>query len=94
MVAFSGFYESHHQAMHTVLYRRIAMAIQTASKVGTCSIIFVLIVALAAAGEIRSEYLSPDGGIRWLPVKPNQRTAMTIKIACTGGAFVRHCRLY
>jgi hypothetical protein len=66
MVAFSGFYESHHQAMHTVLYRRIAMAIQTASKVGTCSIIFVLIVAL----EIRSEYLSPDGGIRWLPVKP------------------------
>jgi hypothetical protein len=23
-----------------------------------------------------------------------QRTAMTIKIACTGGAFVRHCRLF
>jgi hypothetical protein len=31
------------------------MAIETASKVGTCSIIIVLIVALAAAGAIQSE---------------------------------------
>jgi len=45
------------------------MAIETASKVGTCCIIIVLIVSLAAAGAIRSEYL-PDGGVQWLPVKP------------------------
>ncbi len=41
MVAFSG--------------SRIAMTIETAIKVGTCSIIVVLIVALAAAGAIWSK---------------------------------------
>jgi hypothetical protein len=40
MVAFSGF---------------LQFAIKTASKVGTSCIIVVLIVALAAAGAIRSE---------------------------------------
>ncbi len=44
-----------HQAMHTVYYRRIAMTIETASKVGTFCIIVVLFVALVAAGAIRSE---------------------------------------
>jgi len=38
------------------------MAIKTASKVGTCCIIIVLIVALAASGTIRSESLL-DGGV-------------------------------
>jgi hypothetical protein len=36
-------------------YRRIAMAIETANKVGTWFIIDELIVALAAAWAIRSE---------------------------------------
>jgi len=45
------------------------MAIKTANKVGTCCIIIKLIVILAAAWVIRSEYL-PDGGVQWLPVKP------------------------
>jgi len=44
-----------HRAMCVEYYRRIAMAIKTASKVGTFCIIVVLIVALAAAGAIRSE---------------------------------------
>jgi hypothetical protein len=36
-------------------YLRIVMAIETASKVGVHCIIVLLIVALAAAGPIRSE---------------------------------------
>ncbi len=44
-----------HKAMHAVLYRCIAMAIKTASKVDTFCIVILLIVALAAAGAIRSE---------------------------------------
>jgi hypothetical protein len=44
-----------HQVMHAVYYHRIAMAIKLPRKVGTFCIIVVLIVALAAAGTIRSE---------------------------------------
>jgi hypothetical protein len=44
-----------HRAMRAVKYRRIVMAIEMASKVGTYCMIVVLIVALAAAGAIRSE---------------------------------------
>ncbi len=44
-----------HRAMRTVKYRHIAMAIKMASKVGTCCIIVVLIIALVAASVIRSE---------------------------------------
>ena len=45
-----------HRVMHAVLYRCIAMAIEMASKVGSlCIIVLFLIVALAAAGVIRSE---------------------------------------
>ena len=43
-----------HWEMRSVLYRRTAMAIKTVSKVGTCCIIIVLIIALAAAKAIRS----------------------------------------
>jgi hypothetical protein len=38
-----------HWVMHAVKYRRIAMAIETANKVGTFRIIVDLIVALAVA---------------------------------------------
>ena len=55
MVAFSGFYESHHQAMHTVLYPRIVMAIKMVSKVDTFCTFVLIAVALAAAGAIRSK---------------------------------------
>ena len=41
--------------MHAVSYRRIAVAIETASKVRTFCIVILLIVALAATGAIRSE---------------------------------------
>ncbi len=44
-----------HQAILAVSYRRIAMAIKTASKVGVFCIVVLLIVTLAAAGAIRSE---------------------------------------
>ena len=44
-----------HQAMCAMYYRHITMDIKTTSKVGTCCIIVVLIVALAAVGAIRSE---------------------------------------
>ncbi len=44
-----------HQVMRAVWYSRIVMAFKTASKVGTCCIIIVLIVALAASGAIWSE---------------------------------------
>ncbi len=56
-----------YQEMCAVLYRRIAMAIETASKRGLyCLIVVLLIVALEAAGAVRSEKL-PYGGIQWLP---------------------------
>ena len=54
-----------HWAMGAVSYRRIAMAIEMASKVVTFFIVVLLIVAMAAAEAIWSEY-SPDGGIQWL----------------------------
>ena len=60
MVVFSGFYESHKEPpplgdVHGIVHRCITMASKMASKVGTCCIIVVLIVALAADGAIRSE---------------------------------------
>jgi hypothetical protein len=45
------------------------MAIETANKEGTFCIIVVLIVAMAAAGAIQSEY-SPNGSVQWLPEEP------------------------
>ena len=44
-----------HRSIRAVSYRRIAMAIETASKVGVFCIVVLLIVTLAAAGAIRSE---------------------------------------
>jgi hypothetical protein len=44
-----------HQAMHAVTYRRIAMAIKTASFVGVFVDCFLLPVALAATGAIQSK---------------------------------------
>ena len=44
-----------HRAILAVSYRRMAMAIKTASKVCVFYIVVLLIVILAAAGAIRSE---------------------------------------
>jgi hypothetical protein len=44
-----------HWVMRAVYYRRIAITIEMAIKVGIFCIIAVLIVALAAVGAIRSE---------------------------------------
>ena len=44
-----------HQAIWAVYYRPIVMAIEMAIKVGTCYIIVLFAVALAAAEAIRSE---------------------------------------
>jgi hypothetical protein len=44
-----------HWAMHVVEYRRIAVAIKTAIKVGKCYINILFAVTLAAVGAIRSE---------------------------------------
>jgi hypothetical protein len=52
LVAFMKATNLLHRAMR---YRRIAIAIEMASNVGTCCIFIVLIVALAAARAIQSE---------------------------------------
>jgi hypothetical protein len=44
-----------HQAMRVVLYRRTAVAIEMPSKVGPFFVVILFVVALAAAGAIRSE---------------------------------------
>ena len=67
LVAFMKALDHLHQAMRSVSHRRTAMAIETASKEGTFCIVGVLIVAMVAAGAIRSEE-SPDGSIQWLPL--------------------------
>jgi hypothetical protein len=54
--------------MHAVLYRRITMARETASKLGTFFIVVLFAVTLAAAGAIQSEY-SSNGGIQWVLAK-------------------------
>jgi hypothetical protein len=55
-------------AMRTVSYWCIAMARETASKLGTFFIVVLFAVALAAAGAIQSKY-SSIGGIQWLLAK-------------------------
>jgi hypothetical protein len=54
-----------YRAMHALAYRRIAMAIGMASKVGVLFILVVLYVIPMAAGAIHSGYL-PNGGFKWL----------------------------
>ncbi len=70
MAAFSGFYESHEpppsgDARSIVPLHRDGH--RKASKEGKFCIIVVSIVAMEAAGVIRSEEL-PDGSIQWLPM--------------------------
>ncbi len=55
IVAFVKARNLFHWAMRAVFYRRIATAIEMASKVGTCCIVVSVAVALAAAGAIRSK---------------------------------------
>jgi hypothetical protein len=55
--------------MRAVLYRRTAMAIQMAGKVGAFFIVVVFIETSAAARAKRSEY-STNSGVQWLLPKP------------------------
>ena len=69
MVAFSGFYESH-EPPPSGDARGIAPPHRDGHQNGQQSgYLFIMIVALAAARAIRSEW-SPDGGVQWLLVKP------------------------
>jgi hypothetical protein len=88
-----------YQAMHAVAYRRIAMAIRMASKVGVFFIVVVLYVTPAATKAIHSRYL-PNSKypvastmalnlLHWamhLALPPCIRRA--IEMASKGGAFV------
>ncbi len=85
--------------MRAVAYRRIAMAIGMASKVGVFFIVIVLYVTPAAAGAIHSEYL-PNGEypvastkalnlLHWvMHLALPRRIRRAIKMASKGGAFV------
>jgi hypothetical protein len=88
-----------YQAMHTVAYRRIAMAIGMASKVGVFFIVVVLYATPAAAWAIYSGYF-PNGKypvastkalnfLHWaMHLALPRRIRRAIKNASKGGAFV------
>jgi hypothetical protein len=85
--------------MHAVAYRRIAMAIRVASKVGVFFIVLVLYVTPVAAGAIHSGY-SPNGKYPVASTKAlnllywamhsalPRRIRRAIEAASKGGAFV------
>jgi hypothetical protein len=54
--------------MRAVLYQRITMAREMASKLGSFFIVVLFAAALATARAIRSKY-SSNGGIHWLLAK-------------------------
>ena len=71
------------------------MAIKTSSKEGTFCIVGVLIVAMAAAGVIRSEsFVALDMLHQAMPRALLQCLRMTIEMACDGGTFARRCRYF
>jgi hypothetical protein len=92
-----------HQAMRVVMYRPIAMAIKTASKVG----VFVdcCLFACCPGGrrgnmeQVVTRWRRPVASVvaldmpHWaMPSVLPQCTAKAIKMANDGGAFVRHCQ--
>jgi hypothetical protein len=88
-----------YRAMRAVAYRRIAMAIRMASKVGVFVIVVVLYMTPAAAGAIHSRYL-PNGKypvastkalnlLHWaMHLALPRCIRRAIKTASKGGAFV------
>jgi hypothetical protein len=102
-VAYSEALDLLHWAMHAVTYRRITMAIKTASKVG----VFVDCCLFACCpGSCRgnteqlvTRWRHPVASkvaldmLHWvMPSVLPRRTAMAIKMANNGGAFVHHCQ--
>jgi hypothetical protein len=92
-------------AMRAVTYRRIAMAIKTATFLG----IFVdcCLFACCPGGhwgnteQVVTQWWLPGASsvaldlLRWaMPRSLLQRVCMAIKMACDGGTFVRHRRFY
>jgi hypothetical protein len=100
-VASSGALDLIHQAMHAVTYRRIAMAIKTASKVGLLVDCYLF---ACCPGSCRGN--TESAVARWrrpvaskvaldmphwaMPSVLPRRIAMAIKMANNGGAFVCH----
>jgi hypothetical protein len=91
-----------HQAMHAVTYRRIAMAIKMASKEG----VFVdcCLFACYPGGhrgdteQVVARWRHPvasnvalDVPLWAMPSALPRSTAVAIKMANGGGAFIRHC---
>jgi len=88
-----------HWELHAVSYRRIATAIQMASKVGTCCIVVSFAVALAE--RVVAEWRCPVASSEALVILHqvmrsvwHLHTAKAIEMANNGGAFVCHCRLF
>ena len=92
-------------AMCAVTYRRIAMAIKTATFLG----VFVdcCLFACCPGGrwgnteQVVARWRLPGASSvaldllhRAMPRSLLQRIRMAIKMACNGGTFVRHCRFY
>ena len=93
-----------HRGMHTVSYRHIVMAIETASKVGTCCIIVLLIVALSGScrdnmERVVAQWRRPVASgealvkLQWHWAMRSvllQCVRVAVEMACNRGAFVRH----
>ena len=88
-------------AMHTVLYRRIAMAIETASKVGVlfdcCFVDYCPGGRRGDTEQVVTRWRLPGASsvaldsLHWAMLCALlQRIRMAIKMACNGGTFVRH----
>ena len=95
-----------HRAMCAVLYRRIAMAIEMASKVGTCCIVVSFAFCCCPGGcrgnteQVFAQWRHPVASGEALVMLHREmrsvwhwRTAMAIKMTHDGGAFVRLCLL-
>jgi hypothetical protein len=94
-----------HQAMHAVTYRRIAMAIKTATFLG----VFVDCCLFACCPDGRwgdteqvvarwrlpgASSVALDLLHQAMPCSSLPRICMAIKMACDGGTFVRHRQFY
>jgi hypothetical protein len=94
-----------HWVMRAVLYRRIAMAIEAARKVGVfihrCVVDCCPGVRGSNTERVVAQWRCPVASdmaldiLRWaMPHELLQCLRMAIEMACNGGAFVRHRHLF
>ena len=94
-----------HQAMHTVIYRHIAMAIKTTSKVGVC--VHHQMFACCPGGrwgsteQVIARWQLPGASsvsldmLHWaMPRALLSRVCMVVEMACDGGTFAHHRHLF